>query len=139
MKVHSALGPGLLESVYERCLIHELNKSGLRTASEIPVRVNYDNIVLEGGLKLDILVEDLVIVELKAVETLTPLHSAQLLSYLKLSGKPVGLLINFNTVHLRSGIRRLVNGHSQRESTPFFQRLPRTRPSPSFSTNARRT
>jgi len=120
MKVHSALGPGLLESVYERCLIHELNKSGLRTASEIPVRVNYDNIVLEGGLKLDILVEDLVIVELQAVETLTALHSAQLLSYLKLSGKPVGLLINFNTVHLRSGIRRLVNGPLAKGKYAFF-------------------
>jgi hypothetical protein len=72
--------------------------------------VLYDGLVLDGGYKLDILVENVVIVELKAVEILTPLHSAQLLSYLKLSGKPVGLLINFNTIHLRSGIRRLLNG-----------------------------
>jgi GxxExxY protein len=119
MKVHSALGPGLLESVYERCLIHELNKIGLRTASQIHLPVAYDGLVLDGGYKLDVLVEDIVIVELKAAEMLTPLHSAQLLSYLKLSGKPVGLLINFNSIHLRSGIRRLVNGPIAKGKYPF--------------------
>ena len=109
LRVHTALGPGLLEAVYERCLTHELIKRNLRTQSQIPLPVLYDGIVIEGGYRLDILVEDLVIVEVKAVESTLPVHCAQLLSYLKLSGKPVGLLINFNKVHLRDGIRRIAN------------------------------
>lgn len=109
LKIHTALGPGLLESVYERCLIHELNKRGLRTRSQIPLPVYYDGIVIEGGYRIDILVEDLVIVEIKAVEATLPVHYSLLLSYLKLSGKPVGLLINFNKTHLREGIRRIAN------------------------------
>src|ERR1700689_1819177 len=110
MRVHSALGPGLLESVYERCLMHELNKCGLRVQSQIWVPVVYDGIQIEGGYKVDLLVEDAVIVELKVVEHILDLHKAQLLSYLKLSGKCVGLIVNFNVVHLRDGIRRMVNG-----------------------------
>jgi GxxExxY protein len=109
MKVHSALGPGLLESVYERCLVHELNKRGLRTASQVPLPIVYDGQLIEGAYRIDILVEGAVIVELKATESLPPLYSAQLYSYLKLSDKPVGLLINFNTTHLRDGIRRVIN------------------------------
>jgi len=109
LKVHTALGPGLLETVYERCLIHELNKRGLRTQSQIPLPVFYDGVIIEGGYRIDILVEDLVIVEVKAIESTLPVHCAQLLSYLKLSGKPVGLLINFNKAHLREGIRRISN------------------------------
>lgn len=109
MKVHSVLGPGLLESVYEKCLKHELIKRGLRVESQIWVPVIYDGIEIEGGYKIDLLVDGQVIVELKVVEQLLEVHKAQLLSYLKLSHKQVGLLINFNVVHLRNGIRRLVN------------------------------
>jgi GxxExxY protein len=109
MKVHTALGSGLLESVYEKCLKHELVKRALRVESQIWVPVIYDGIEIEGRYKIDLLVEGNVIVELKVVEQLLDIHKAQLLSYLKLSNKQVGLLINFNVVHLRDGIRRLVN------------------------------
>jgi GxxExxY protein len=108
MKVHSALGPGLLESAYAACLRHELIKRGLRVTSEVPVPVVYDGVRLEAGYKLDLLVEDTVIVELKAIEALAPIHQAQLISYLKLAGKPVGLLINFHSLHLKDGIKRFV-------------------------------
>ena len=90
MKVHSALGPGLLESAYAACLRHELIKRGLKVASEVPVPVVYDGIKLEAGYKLDLLVEDTVVVELKAIEALAPIHQAQIISYLKLAGKPIG-------------------------------------------------
>ena len=108
MKVHSALGPGLLESAYAACLRHELMKRGLRVASEVPVPVVYDGIKLEAGYKLDLLVEDTVIVELKAIEALAPIHQAQIISYLKLAHKPIGLLINFHSLHLKDGIKRFV-------------------------------
>ena len=108
MKVHSALGPGLLESAYAACLRHELIKRGLRVASEVPVPVVYDGIKLEAGYKLDLLVEDTVIVELKAIEALAPIHQAQIISYLKLAQKPIGLLINFHSLHLKDGIKRFV-------------------------------
>ncbi len=117
MKVHTALGPGLLESVYEKCLKHELAKQGFRVQSQIWLPVVYDNIEMEGGYKIDLLVENLVLVELKVVEQLLPVHRAQLLSYLKLSNKNVGLLINFNVVHLRDGIRRIVNQYQPAAST----------------------
>jgi len=109
MKVHTALGPGLLESVYERCLKHELTKRGFRVESQVWVPVVYDGIEIEGGYKIDLLVEGKIVVELKVVEQLLDVHKAQLLSYLKLLNKRIGLLINFNVVHLRDGIRRLVN------------------------------
>jgi GxxExxY protein len=109
MKVHTALGPGMLESVYERCLKHELTKRGFTVASQAWVPVIYDGVEIEGAYKIDLLVEDCVIVELKVVEHLLEIHKAQLLSYLKLTDKHVGLLINFNVAHLRDGIRRLVN------------------------------
>jgi GxxExxY protein len=108
MKVHSALGPGLLESAYAACLRHELIKRGLKVASEVPVPVVYDGIKLEAGYKLDLLVEDTVVVELKAIDALAPIHQAQIISYLKLAGKPIGLLINFHTLHLKDGIKRFV-------------------------------
>jgi len=117
MKVHTALGPGLLESVYEKCLRHELIRRGLRVESQVWVPVIYDGVEIEGGYKIDLLVEDQVIVELKVVEQLLELHKAQLLSYLRLSKKQVGLLINFNVVHLRDGIRRLVNHYQASESS----------------------
>ncbi len=108
MKVHSALGPGLLESAYAVCLRHELIKRGLRVTSEVPVPVVYDGIKLEAGYRLDRVVEDTVVVELKAIEALAPIHQAQVISYLKLTGKPIGLLINFHSLHLKDGIKRFV-------------------------------
>jgi GxxExxY protein len=104
MKVHTALGPGLLEGVYDACLVHELKKRGFRTASQLPLPVNYDGERIDLGFRVDILVENTVVVEIKAV------HLAQLITFLKLSGKYVGLLMNFNVVHLRDGIRRMVQG-----------------------------
>ena len=109
MKVHSALGPGLLESAYEACLLHELRQLGLKVQAQVSLPVAYDGIKIDVGYRVDLLVEDAVIVELKAVETLLPIHQAQLLSYLKLSGKRVGLLINFNVPHLKNGLKRMVN------------------------------
>jgi len=99
----------LLESVYEKCLKHELTKRGLHVETQVWLAVIYDGIEIEGGYKIDLLVAGQVVVELKVVEQLMDIHKAQLLSYLKLSNKCVGLLINFNVVHLRDGIRRLVN------------------------------
>jgi GxxExxY protein len=109
MKVHSALGPGFLESVYRACLAHELRKAGLAVDVEWPLPVKYDGVRLDVGHRLDLRVHELVVVEIKAVSRLVPLHEAQLLSYLKMSGLRVGLLINFNVVRLRTGIRRMVN------------------------------
>ncbi len=111
MKVHTALGPGMLESVYEKCLKHELKKLGLAVESQVWLPVLYDDEEIEGGYKIDLLVEHDVIVELKVVERLLDVHKAQMLSYLKLANKRVGLLINFNVVHLRDGIRRMVNDY----------------------------
>jgi GxxExxY protein len=109
MKVHSALGPGLLESVYEVCLAYELRERGLKVDQQLPLPVQYRGIRIEVGYRLDLLVNDAVLVELKAVAKLAPVHQAQLLSYLKLSGHKVGLLINFHVEHLTDGIQRLVN------------------------------
>lgn len=108
MRVHSVLGPGLLESVYRICLSHELTKRGLKVVTEKPVKINYDGIVLPLGLRIDLVVEDIVVVEVKAVERLKELFESQLLSYLRLSGIRTGLLINFNVRHLRHGIKRMV-------------------------------
>jgi len=108
MKIHSALGPGLLESAYSACLKHELIKRGLRVACEVPLPVVYDGVKLDAGYRLDLVVEDTVVVELKAIEALAPIHQAQIISYLKLSGKPIGLLINFHSLHLKDGIKRFV-------------------------------
>jgi GxxExxY protein len=110
MKVHSALGPGLLESAYQACLLHELRKQGLTVASQVVLPVVYDGQTIDLGYRMDLLVEDLVIIELKCVEAVNPIHEAQLLSYLKLSGRNVGLLINFHVAHLRNGVKRMVNG-----------------------------
>ncbi|SDS64326.1 GxxExxY protein [Opitutus sp. GAS368] len=107
-RVHRQLGPGLLESVYEACLLHELKKSGLRFESQKILPVIYDDLKLETGLRLDVVVQEQVVLELKAVEALLPIHQAQVLTYLKLTGFRLGLLINFNTVLLKDGIRRVV-------------------------------
>jgi GxxExxY protein len=110
MKVHTALGPGLLKSAYEACLKHELTRRGLKVLSQATLPVIYDGVKIDVGYRIDLLVGDAVIVELKAVETLTPLSQAQLLSYLKLSSRKLGLLINFNVEHLKNGIKCIVNG-----------------------------
>ncbi|WP_026734008.1 GxxExxY protein [Fischerella sp. PCC 9605] len=107
-QVHSTLGPGLLESVYEVCLEHELTKRGLSVEKQVPLPVVYDNIYIEAGFRLDLLVDRCLIVELKAVEVLLPVHTAQLLTYLKLSRCRLGLLINFNVPLIKDGIKRLV-------------------------------
>ncbi len=108
MKVHKALGPGLLESVYETRLCHELSKRGIKYARQAPVTISYDDIQIDAALRIDVLAEDIVVVELKAVEQLHPLHEAQLLTYLKLSNKRLGLLINFNCILLKQGLKRMV-------------------------------
>jgi GxxExxY protein len=110
MRVHSLLGPGLLESAYEACLIHELRRRGLKALSQVALPVIYDGISIDAGYRVDLIVNDLVMLELKAIEKVLPIHEAQLLSYLKLSNKKLGLLINFNVVHLKDGIKRMVNG-----------------------------
>jgi len=107
-KVHTALGPGLLESVYEACLAYEIRQSKLLVETQIAVPVMYADVRVDAGLRLDILVEKCVILEIKAIEKTTPLHEAQLLTYLKISGLRLGFLINFNVLHLKDGIKRLV-------------------------------
>jgi 7-cyano-7-deazaguanine synthase len=107
--VHRELGPGLLESAYEACLLRELMSRGLAVSSQVEVPITYGGEIIEGGFRLDLLVEELVIVELKCVDHILPVHHAQLLSYLKLSKSPLGLLINFNVKLLKDGITRLAN------------------------------
>ncbi len=107
-RVHTALGPGLLESVYETCLAYEIRESGLVVETQVAVPVTYKNLRMEGGLRLDLLVEKCVIVEIKAVETMNPVYEAQLLTYLRLTGVRLGYLINFSVPHLKNGIKRMV-------------------------------
>jgi GxxExxY protein len=111
IKVHKALGPGLLESAYLACLAFELHRSGMKTRSNVPLPIQYDDVKISIGYRLDIVVEDLVVLELKSVNKLADIHTAQLLTYLKLSGYPVGLLMNFNVTLLKSGLKRLINPH----------------------------
>lgn len=110
MKVHSVLGPGLLESAYQACLAHELRTRGLEVAAQVPLPVVYEGQKLEVGYRIDLVVENRVVVEVKSVEWVHPVHEAQLLSYMRLSRIPVGLLINFNVLHLRDGIKRMADG-----------------------------
>jgi GxxExxY protein len=107
-QVHKALGPGLLESVYETCLAYELGERGLKVETQVIVPITYKTINLDAGLRIDLLVEDCIIVELKAVEAMIPLYDAQLLTYLKLTQKRLGMLINFNVPLIKSGIKRMV-------------------------------
>ena len=109
MKVHTELGPGLLESAYEACLKHELISKNIHVLNQVILPIKYDGIEIEAGYRLDLLVEDEVIVELKAVDKIHPIHEAQLLSYLKLANKKIGLLINFNVPRLKYGIKRIIN------------------------------
>jgi GxxExxY protein len=116
LKVHTKLGPGLLESAYEACLVYELSRRGLRTRQQVAMPVVYEDVTLDIGYRLDVLVNDSVVLELKSIEKVLPIHRAQLLSYLRLTGYRVGLLLNFHTVHMRDGVKRVVNGYS--ESSP---------------------
>jgi GxxExxY protein len=109
-RVHTALGPGLLESAYQGCLLHELRQNNVGVASEVVLPVNYNGVKIDLGYRIDLLIEDSIILELRAIERPAPIHHAQLLSYLKLSGKQLGFLMNFNVLHLKDGIKRVVNG-----------------------------
>jgi GxxExxY protein len=109
LRVHSALGPGLLESAYEACLAFELGKRGLDVRRQVPIGIEYESVRLDVGYRIDLLVGELVIIELKAVDALQPIHKAQLLSYLKLAKVRLGYLLNFNVVHMRDGIKRIAN------------------------------
>ncbi len=106
IEVHRALGPGLLESAYEECLVFELNKAGLLTSRQVPVPLVYKEVKLDCGYRIDILVENTVIIELKTVDAFAPVHEAQILTYMKLANKNLGLLINFNVTLLKNGIKR---------------------------------
>ena len=107
-RVHTALGPGLLESAYEECLCYEMNQSGLMVQRQLAVPLVYKEVKLDAGFRLDILVNDCVIVELKSVECLTDIHLAQILTYMNLKGIKLGLLANFNVRHLKDGIKRVI-------------------------------
>lgn len=108
LEVHRVLGPGLLESTYEQCLAYELSKLGLSFVRQVSMPVSYKQVKLDCGYKIDLLVEDKIVVELKSVEYLLPVHKAQILTYMKLSQYPIGLLINFNEKLLKQGIKRFV-------------------------------
>lgn len=110
LKVHKSLGPGLLESAYEQCLFYELTKQGIFVERQKPMPLNYEEIVLDSGFRVDMMVENSLILEIKACEEISNLHFAQLLTYLKLSGCKLGLLINFNTFLFKNGVRRVING-----------------------------
>jgi GxxExxY protein len=129
MRVHTALGPGLLESAYRACLIHELRSRGFKVASEVGLPVIYLGEKIDLGYRIDLIVEDSVIVEIKCVDAINPVHRSQLLSYMRLSRRQVGLLINFHVEHLKDGIRRMVDGYdwqknSTTENTEFHRGTP---------------
>lgn len=107
-KVHSKLGPGLLEKIYETCLEYEIKRTGLNVTRQVNIPISYDDMTFDEGLRIDLLVEDLVICEVKAVDQVISVHSAQLLTYLKLTGKRLGYLINFNVPIIKNGIKRIV-------------------------------
>jgi len=111
IRIHRELGPGLLESVYEKALKAGLMKRGLRVESQVSVPINYDGMVIDAAFRIDLLVEERLIVEVKAVDQLTKLHARQVLTYLRLMEQPVGLLLNFSSMTMKEGIRRLVNDY----------------------------
>ena len=111
IRIHRELGPGLLESVYEKALKAGLIRRGLRVESQVPVPINYDGMVIDAAFRIDLLVEERLIVEVKAVDQLTKLHARQVLTYLRLMEQPVGLLLNFSCMTMKEGIRRLVNDY----------------------------
>ena len=119
IEVHRVMGPGLMESAYEECLCYELSQRGLGFQRQVDLPLTYKGIKLDCGFRMDVVVEDAVVLELKTVDQLLPVHSAQLLTYLKLSGKKVGLLINFNEPVLKKGLKRLVNHFPEPGATPI--------------------
>ena len=118
IKIHKALGPGLLESVYQRILIYELRKAGLEVQKEVPIPVTWDGNSIDESFRADLIVNTQVLVELKSIERLEPVHSKQVLTYLKLSKLPLGLLINFGAPYLKEGINRIVNNLPERKAPP---------------------
>lgn len=110
-KIHTTLGPGLFESVYEEVLCYELNKEGMDIKRQSPIPVIYDSVKLDIGFRADIIVEDVVILEIKSVETIAPVHYKQLLTYLKLTNTKLGFLVNFNEGIIKNGIKRVINGY----------------------------
>jgi GxxExxY protein len=133
IRVHRATGPGLLESVYSPCVVFELRQSGLTVVIQWPIPLVYRGIHLEAGYRADLLVDDTVIVELKSLETLSPIDTAQMLTYLKLSRKPVGLLINFNVPVLKDGVKRILNPAMATSSESGRPEAPSIEIPPSFS------
>jgi GxxExxY protein len=125
MAVHSALGPGLLESTYEACLAHEISSRNLRVRAQVSVPLKYGRLVVDNAYRVDLLVGDLVVVEIKAVETVSTVHRSQLLSYLRLGGFRLGYLLNFNVAHMRDGIVRRVNGLHPAAASAHPPRPPR--------------
>ena len=111
MKVHTSLGPGLLESAYQECLYYELRKAGMLVEKEKPLPLIYEEVKLDCGYRIDLMVEGKIVVEVKSVEALADIHLAQVLTYLKLTNNRLGLLINFNVVRLKEGIKRVINGY----------------------------
>ncbi|MEH2030871.1 MAG: GxxExxY protein [Nostoc sp.] len=109
MRVHTALGPGLLESAYEECLYYELRKNRLNVGKQVPLPLIYEEVKLDCVYRLDLIVENKVIIEVKSVESINPIHSVQLLTYLKLTHCKLGLILNFNVLHLKEGIKRVAN------------------------------
>ena len=109
IRVHTRLGPGMLESAYEACIEYELGKRSLAVKKQVPMPLRYDDLALDIGFRLDLVVENAVVIELKTVQQLLPIHTAQLLSYLRAGDFRIGFLLNFNTVHMRDGIKRVVN------------------------------
>ncbi|MBI9064780.1 MAG: GxxExxY protein [Marinilabiliaceae bacterium] len=109
IEVHKALGPGLLESAYQECLFYELRQEGIDVKKEVPMPIVYKEVILDHGYRLDLLVEDKVVIELKAIETLNDVHKAQLLTYLKLGNYQLGMLINFHELRLIDGVKRIIN------------------------------
>lgn len=109
IKIHKALGPGLLESVYQKCLTYELEKSGLKVVCELPLPVKYEEVKIDIGFRIDMIVEDKIIVENKTVEKIAPIHEAQLLTYLKMAKLNLGFLLNWNVTLMKDGIKRMVN------------------------------
>jgi len=122
-KVHSRTGPGLLESVYEVLLAHELRKRGLRVERQVAIPIRYDELVFEEGFRADLLVDDKVIVELKSIESLARVHGKQVLTQLRLSNRKLGLLVNFGEVRLKNGIERVVNGLPENSGRSFTSML----------------
>jgi GxxExxY protein len=118
IEVHRHLGPGLLEAVYEECLCYELSQVGLKFQRQVPLPISYKGIKFESAYRMDVVVEDAIVIEIKATEELLPVHAAQLLTYLKSANKRVGLLINFNVPILKTGLKRIVNHYAGPRPTP---------------------